>query len=102
MKGFGFYVSIILIFILAIWISNYFKEQNGDPYSYNVFQSDLTEKKDNISKVEIFQSEDTPSGSVKVTFKDGTKKTFSTTSTVNIETYLQEMDQSYTDRKSVV
>ena len=96
MKGFGFYVGIFVIVLFAVWFSGVIPSGTQQPYTYNDFQDDITKRQEDITAIDIYQNEDTPSGSVKVTFKSGDSEKFNTSSTVNIETYLQQLKINYT------
>lgn len=69
MKGYGFYIVILLIVIMTIYVSNYYSSNNSDTYSKAQFKEDISNNK--IKSVDIFQNQDVPTGEVKVTMVDG-------------------------------
>ncbi len=74
MKGYGFYIIILLIVAITIYLSNNIDFDKSDEYSYGQFVSDI--KDGNIKSIEISQNKEVPTGTVKVTFTDDTNNTF--------------------------
>ncbi len=96
MRGFGFYVIAILILLMAGWLSKSFTESNGNAYNYFDFQKDIASNVSNIKSIDIYQNEETPSGSVKVTYTSGDSKKFNVSSTIEIEEELKNTEVKYT------
>lgn len=96
MRGFGFYVIAILILLMAGWLSKSFTESNANAYNYFDFQKDIASNVSNIKSIDIYQNEETPSGSVKVTYTSGDSKKFNVSSTIEIEEELKNTEMKYT------
>lgn len=71
MRGFGFYIVIALIVFATIYFMSPNETVDYD-YSYTAFKEDLEAKK--ISKIEIKQNKEIPTGRLIVTFNDGETK----------------------------
>ncbi len=71
MKGYGFYLFLLCILLVAVWFSGSLKGTNGENYGYTEYMRDL--EKENVSKVDIYQNEENPTGQVRVQQKAGDK-----------------------------
>ena len=95
MRGFGFYAIAIAILVVAYWLSGNFSGSTSNSYNYYDFKNDITSNASNIKSIDIYQNEETPSGSVKVTYTSGDSKKFNVTSTIEIEQELKDSDVQY-------
>jgi cell division protease FtsH len=83
MKGYGFYIIILLIVAITIYLSNNIEFNNSDEYSYSQFVSDIDDG--DVKSIEINQNKEVPTGSVTVTFKDDTSSKFAVSDVNTIE-----------------
>ncbi|MDF2510377.1 MAG: ftsH [Herbinix sp.] len=74
MKGYGFYIIILLIVLATVYLSQSFEFSNTDEYSSTQFVDDID--KGNIKSIEINQNQEVPTGSVTVTLTNDSTKTF--------------------------
>lgn len=74
MKGYGFYIIILLIVLATVYFSQRFDFNNSGEYSYDQFVNDINVG--NIKAIEISQNKEVPTGSVTVTLKDDSSKSF--------------------------
>ncbi len=74
MKGYGFYIIILLIVIATVYLSQSFEFNNSDEYSYSQFVDDIDEG--NVKSIEISPNKEVPTGSVTVTLTNDSTKTF--------------------------
>lgn len=95
MRGFGFYAIAIAILVVAYWLSGNFSGGTSNSYNYYNFKNDIISNAGNIKSIDIYQNEETPSGSVKVTYTSGDSKKFNVTSTIEIEQELKDSDVQY-------
>ncbi len=90
MKGFGFYVIAIAVFIIASLLMDIFPSGNNNSYNSLEFEKDITQNRDKIKSIDMYQNQETPSGKVKVTFTSGDKKELNISSTIETGKYLEE------------
>ena len=83
MKGYGFYIIILLIVVVTLYVSNNIEVKDPDAYSYAQFENDMDSN--NITAVDIYQNIEVPTGEVVVMLKDETSKTFPVTDVKAIE-----------------
>jgi len=83
MKGYGFYLIILTIILMAIFLSDNIGKDSSDSYSHAQFVADLEANK--IQFIDIYQNEEVPTGKVKVTFKDSSTESFPTSDVRSIE-----------------
>jgi len=88
MKGYGFYIIILLIAGFTIYLSNNIEFNKSDEYSKTQFMSDIEDG--NIKSIEINQNKEVPTGTLTVTFKDDTTNTLAVTDVKEIEAITQE------------
>lgn len=75
MKGYGFYIIILLIVLVALYGSNFMDGKNPESYSKAQFVKDL--ESGNIqAPIEIYQNVEVPTGQITVTMKDNKSKSF--------------------------
>jgi len=90
MKGYGFYIIILLIVVITLYVSNSIDLKNPDAYSYAQFVDDIDSKQ--INSLDVYQNEEVPTGEITVTFKDDTSKTFAVSDVGEIENMAKEND----------
>ena len=94
MKGYGFYLIILAIVIMTVYVSDNFDTGNKNTYSNSDFAKDLQEGR--IESIDIYPSENVPTGEVKVTFTDGSKgESFYVIDTKGIEELSNEAGIDY-------
>ncbi len=93
MKGYGFYIIILLIVIATVYLSQSFEFSNTDEYSSSQFVDDID--KGNIKSIEINQNQEVPTGSVTVTLTNDSTKTFYVPDVKEITTLATEHDIIY-------
>lgn len=74
MKGYGFYIIILLIVGITVYLSNNIDFNNSDEYSYSQFVGDVNDG--DVKSIVINQNKEVPTGTVTVTFTDGTNNSF--------------------------
>lgn len=74
LKGYGFYIIILGIILVAMLLSDSLSNTGTQNYEYNNFLKDL--ENNTVEKVDLFQNQEVPSGKVTVTFNDGKKEQF--------------------------
>lgn len=94
-KGFGFYVIAIAIFIIATLLMDVFPSSNSNSYNSLDFEKDITLNRDNIKSIDMYQNQETPSGKVRVTYKTGDKKELNIASTIEVGKKLDEQGIVY-------
>lgn len=88
MKGYGFYIIILLIVVVTLYLSNNIDIKGPDEYSISKFEEDL--ENDNIKQVEIRPNVEVPTGEVTVVTADDKEKSFYVIDTGEIETMARE------------
>ncbi len=93
MKGYGFYIIILLIVFATVFLSQKIEFNDMDEYSYNQFVNDINDN--NVKAIEIDQNKEVPTGNVTVTLKNDENKSFSVTDVKEIEKIAQEAKVDY-------
>ena len=88
MKGYGFYIIILLIMLGAIYLSNNIDFVNPDAYSISRFEEDI--QSNNISHVEIRPNVEVPTGEITIVTKDEKEESFFVTDTTAVEAMAKE------------
>ncbi|MBQ9119923.1 MAG: ATP-dependent zinc metalloprotease FtsH [Lachnospiraceae bacterium] len=70
-KGYGFYLFLLLILVVAVWFSSGFSGNNKETYGYTEYERDL--ENGAILKVDIYQNEESPTGQVQVVLRASDK-----------------------------
>ncbi len=83
MKGYGWYIIILLIAVVAVYLSNSINFKDSVTYNYAQFMKDVNDKK--ISEVNLYPNEEVPTGEVTVTTTDNKEKSFNVTDVKEIE-----------------
>ena len=89
MRGYGFYMLILVIVLLAISVSDGMGK-NGSSYGFLDYKNDLTAGV--VKGVLIYQNEEAPTGEVRVVFKDDSVKRFYVTDTKAAEAEAYAVD----------
>lgn len=74
LKGYGFFVVLALIILLAALSGDFMAGMNRGNYSYTQFKKDITDNK--IAEVVVEQNQEVPTGEVIVKTKDDKQKSF--------------------------
>ncbi|MFT4145780.1 MAG: ATP-dependent zinc metalloprotease FtsH [Mobilitalea sp.] len=74
MKGYGFYIVILLIALATVLLSQSIDFNNSDEYSYGQFMKDVEEG--NVKNIDIKLNRERPTGNVIVTLANESEKTF--------------------------
>ena len=74
MRGYGFYVVLLLVILVAIWASDGISSLRQNSYNYSKYLDDLS--KENIAEVDIYISEEEYTGKVVITNTSGEKMKF--------------------------
>lgn len=86
LKGYGFYVIILGIILVAMLLSDSFNNNGSDSYGLKHFMEDL----DNgtIKSVEIYPNVEVPTGEVRVVLQDDKKESFPVLDTQEIQNHV--------------
>lgn len=93
MKGYGFYIIILLIVVMTLFLSNNYEYNNPDAYNFARFVNDIDEGQ--IQSIEIFPNEEVPTGEVKVIKNDGDSERFYVLDTTEIAEIAKEADITF-------
>ena len=83
MKGYGWYIIILLIVVATFYLSNNIELSNQDEYSITQYVKDI--ENEQVKTVDIYPNEEVPTGEVTVKLKDGKEVSFNTLDTKKIE-----------------
>ena len=86
MKGYGYYLIVLLIIFLIVFLNERLSNAVSDTYTKVEFLQDISEG--DIKDVQIYQNEETPTGQVKVTLADGQTESFYVADVLEIENTL--------------
>ncbi|MFP4698333.1 MAG: ATP-dependent zinc metalloprotease FtsH [Eubacteriales bacterium] len=81
--GLSFYVLLLLVLLLAVFITNRNFHNEEKTYGYNEFLVDLNE--DKVESIEIYQNAEIPTGRIEVDLKDDSTVEFYVADTNQIE-----------------
>ena len=73
-KGYGFFVAMAAIILIAMISSDFMSGWTEENYTYTQFKDDLSNHK--IQSVVVGQNEQVPTGEIRVTMKDSKKHSF--------------------------
>jgi len=88
MKGYGFYIIILLIVVMTFYLSNNYEYSNPDAYNYAQFVNDIDEGK--IESIDIYPNENVPTGEVRANLKEGKSERFYVLNTLEMEDIAKE------------
>lgn len=74
LRGYGFYFLILIIIMLALYMSSILGDNNSASYTYTNYKNSL--QAGEIQSVNISPNEEIPTGSISLTFLDGKKTSF--------------------------
>lgn len=96
MKGYGWYIVILLIVIGAYYFSTNMDFKDSNAYTYSQFVKDLDGKQ--IASIDIYPNQEVPTGHVTVTDVNGKEKSFPVSDTKEIEKMARaaEIEKTYT------
>lgn len=86
MRGYGFFVLVLAIILIAVFSNDFFAGMNQENYTYSDFKKEITEKK--VASVTVQQNEQVPTGCIVVTTTDSKKKSFYASDVNEVQTYL--------------
>lgn len=93
MKGLGFYAIIILIIWGAVYLAQGIDTSDNDNYNLNQLVSDV--KENTVDTISVFPNQETPTGEVKIKFKDGSSESFYTENVGKVVDMLDETNIPY-------
>ncbi len=88
MKGYGWYIIILLIVIATFYISNHLELNSQDEYSKTQFVKDIENSQ--VKSIEIYPNETAPIGDVTAVLKSGKSVSFHVLDIREIETLAEE------------
>ena len=96
MKGYGWYIIILLILVGAYYLSTSIDLKDSDEYNKAQFVKDIEDE--TIVSVDIYPNQEVPTGQVTVALKDGKEKSFYVTDVNEIEKIATDagIDKTYT------
>ncbi len=74
MRGYGFFILIIAVILIAVFTNEFFSGMNQEEYSYSDFKEDVAERK--VAAVVVHQNEEVPTGQIVLSTSDSEKKSF--------------------------
>lgn len=74
MRGYGFFVIIVAVILVAIFANDLISSNNQETYSYSDFKKEIKENK--VAAVTIRQNQEIPTGQIVVTTTASSKKSF--------------------------
>ena len=92
LRGYGFFVLLIAIVLIALFTNSFFSSINQEEYSYTQFKNDISEKK--ISEVTVRQNQEVPTGEVVATTTGKERKSFYAPDVNTVLTYLDTVNFS--------
>ncbi len=73
-SGIGFYILIFAVIALAMYVTDKRNDMENVTYTQQQFEQDLAD--DKVTEIYVSQNQEVPTGTVSVTLKDGTSKSF--------------------------
>ncbi len=95
LKGYGFFVVMAVIILMAALSGDFFSGMNRNTYSYTQFKKEIEDHQ--ITAVIVEQNQEVPTGEVTVKTKDDIQKSFFTPDVNTVIDYLDSV--SFTDVK---
>lgn len=87
LKGYGFFIVMAVIILVAALSGDFLSGMNRENYSYTQFKKDIQDEK--IMAVAVKQNQEVPTGEVTIKTKDNNQKSFFTP---DVNTVLQYLD----------
>ena len=91
LRGYGFFVVVVAVVLVAVLANGYFSSQKQEKYSYKNFKQDI--KNEKLEKVTVKQNQEVPTGQIVVITKEKTRKSFYTPDVNNVLLYLETANQ---------
>lgn len=91
LRGYGFFVVVVAVVLVAVLANGYFSGQNKEKYSYKNFKQDI--KSEKIGKVTVKQNKEVPTGQIVAITTDNMRKSFYTPDVNNVMLYLETANQ---------
>ena len=85
-KGYGFFILMAAIILIAVFSNDFFMSMNRENYSYTQFKKDISDKK--VKSVTIRQNQEVPTGEVVIETTDKKSKSFYAPDVNTVMTYL--------------
>ena len=73
-KGYGFFIVLLLVIGISYLFNSYLVDYNRDAYSMSQFKQDLSDKK--IKKITIEQNAEVPTGQLIAQYEKGKKQLY--------------------------
>lgn len=86
MRGYGFFVIVLAVVLIAVFANDFISSNNQDVYSYSDFKKEIMENK--VAAVTIRQNKEVPTGQIVVTTAESKKKSFYAPNVNTVLTYL--------------
>ena len=87
-RGLGFYIGLILIVIL-VW---YWLDGSSLTNNYTKAEFETSLKAEEVQKVSVVQNREVPTGSLEITFSDGSSKVLYTSDINDLQTLMEDYD----------
>lgn len=87
-RGLGFYIGLILIVIL-VW---YWLDGSSLTNNYTKAEFETSLKAEEVQKVSVVQNREVPTGSLEITFSDGSSKVLYTSDVNDLQTLMEDYD----------
>ena len=91
MRGYGFFVIVLAVVLIAVFANDLISSSNQDVYSYSDFKQEVMDKK--VAAVSIRQNQEVPTGQIVVTTTES-KKSFYAPNVNTVLAYLDSQDFS--------
>lgn len=89
LKGYGFFVVMAVIILMAALSGDFFSGMNRNNYSYTQFKKEIEDHQ--IAAVVVEQNQEVPTGEVTVKTKDDVQKSFFTPDVNTVINYLDSV-----------
>lgn len=86
MRGYGFFVIVLAVVLIAVFANDFISSNNQDVYSYSDFKKEIMDNK--VAAVTIRQNKEVPTGQIVVTTAESKKKSFYAPNVNTVLTYL--------------
>ena len=87
MRGYGFFILIIAVILIAVFTNEFFSGMNQEEYSYSDFKEDVADRK--VATVVVHQNQEVPTGQIVLSTSDSEKKSFYVTDVNAVLEYLE-------------
>lgn len=90
--GMGFYLLIFAVIALAMYVTDRRNDMENVTYTQQQFEQDLAD--DKVTEIYVSQNQEVPTGTVNVTLKDGTTKSFYVSNVNEIQDTVREYNNA--------